>query len=140
MCAYLSFVGLPDQIWQVVRLRHISGKTKESLKFFLVLQQRRIDAPRILWQSLPFGKFVEEEVACLLAVIHGIVGLVDKQLVVLHEFVVGTLRKQQRREIERVDQMPAAGFLTKQIGCVVVYDIVAAKKVHLIDELEQAVS
>ena len=118
---------------------HLFGfyQAKKPVELFLALQQRGKHLPFLFGQRTPPGHLIQEQVARLLAIVHRIVHLVAHQLVVLHQPVVRTLRKQQWRDIQRIHQCPAASPVGKQVFRIVMDDVVSAEVVRVAQEIKQ---
>jgi hypothetical protein len=60
--------------------------------------------------------------------------LVAEQLIILYEPVIGTFRKEQGREVERVDQPPRNLSILKEVFGIVVDDVVTTEILHTLEE------
>ena len=114
-----------------------TDESEESREFIAVLKQRCEDGLHPVRQSVPAGYLVHEQVACLLAVVDGIVHLVDEQFVVFQQTMVGPLGEKQGRQKERVDEQTPFSPVAEQIPGVVVDDVVAAYEVGILHEFHQ---
>ncbi len=63
--------------------------------------------------------------------------LLADELVVLQQTVIGPLREEQRREVERVDQREWAVAVGPKVAGVVVDDVMPAQEFHLAQEAGQ---
>lgn len=70
----------------------------------------------------------------LFTVVDRVVHLVAEQLIILYEPVIGTFRKEQGREVERVDQPPRNLSILKEVFGIVVDDVVTTEILHTLEE------
>ena len=86
---------------------------------------------------MPVCDFVQQQVFCFLAVVHRVVHLFACQFVVFHQPVVRAFGEQQGGDVERIDQLPVARPVRKQVTGIVVDDIMSADVVHPLQKVKQ---
>lgn len=77
---------------------------------------------------------VQKQITGLFTVVDRVVHLVAEQLIILYEPVIGTFRKEQGREVERVDQPPRNLSILKEVFGIVVDDVVTTEILHTLEE------
>ena len=135
--ADFSFVELPCQFGRFFFGIFGAYHAEKAFELFFSFQQRCEQFALFFRQRFPARHFVHQQVFCLFAVVYRIVHLVACQFVVFHKPVVRAFRKQKGRDVERIDQDPAAFPVGKQVFGVVADDIVSAEVVRFVEKREK---
>ena len=107
-------IGGANQAWQRLTTDAPgTHKSQEADELLMSGKQRSVNRLCLRRQPPPSGRLVHQQVARLRTVVDGIVQLLAHQLVVLEQAMIGPLRKEQRRQIERVDQPPSIRLISK---------------------------
>ena len=123
-----------DLFAQVAIFQAGSHQIEKSVELRLIPQQCGEEPPFLFGPCIPAGHLVQKQITGLFTVVDRVVHLVAEQLIILYEPVIGTFRKEQGREVERVDQLPRNLSILKEVFGIVVDDVVTTEILHTLEE------
>lgn len=123
-----------DLFVEVAIFRAGSHQIEKSVELRLSPQQRGKEPSFLFGPCIPTGYLVQEQIACLFAVVDRVVHLIADQLIILDEPMIGTFGKEQGREVKRVDQSPWNLSILEEVFGIVMNDVVSAEILHTLEK------